>query len=66
MRTTFRSDKLKGKDLLHDLIIDVNVIRKWILKKEGAEFVDLGSGQVAGCCEHGNEISSSTERWRVS
>jgi hypothetical protein len=44
-----------------DLGVDVRIKLKWIFKKqEGARGLDWsvsGCGQMAGCCEHGNEPS---------
>jgi hypothetical protein len=41
--------------------VDGSIILKWIFKKwdGGMNWIELSQGQVAGCCECGNEPSGS-------
>jgi hypothetical protein len=54
---------LKGGDHYEDLGIDGRITLRWILGKLGLGmwigFIGSGQGQVAGCCEHGDEPSDS-------
>ena len=59
----------KEIDHLADLGVDGSITLEWILKKKGGRmwnrfmWLSAGQGQVAGCCEHGNEHSVSIKRW---
>jgi len=52
---------LKERDGFEDKGLDGRITVKWVLKKYDRECVlnssVKGQGQLAGCCEHGNELS---------
>jgi hypothetical protein len=56
---------LNGRHHSKDISIDGMIILKLILKKEGGRvwtgliWLRIRTGEVAGCCEHGDEPSSS-------
>lgn len=64
MRTGLYRGNLKETGYLEDLAMDGGNI-KWILKKQswGFELNSTGSGwgQVADCCERGDELLASEE-----
>jgi hypothetical protein len=56
--------KRDGRNHLEDPGIDGRIISKWIFERfnaegHGPDQSGLGQGQVAGCCECGNEPSGS-------
>jgi hypothetical protein len=63
LNTNFRLGNLRGGDHLEDLGVDGRIILRWIVRKWGekvwTECIWLRWGPVAGCCEHGNELSGS-------
>ena len=56
----FSCGNLKEGDDFEDSGLDVRIILKWILEKwdggHGLDSSGSGQGQVAGCCECGNEL----------
>jgi hypothetical protein len=58
MYTEFWSKKLKGRNDLKDLGIGGKIILEWILNSLGGCGLNSsgsGWGEMADCCEHGNE-----------
>jgi hypothetical protein len=55
----FQWENLKEGDKLVDSGVDESIILKWIFEKWYGEYgldrSGSGQGQVAGCCESGNE-----------
>ena len=61
----FWQGDLRERDHLEDLGVDGRIILKWISKKQdGVRRLDWfcsDQGQVAGCCEQGNELQGSIQ-----
>jgi hypothetical protein len=60
MHTKFWSENLKGRDHEENLNVDGRIILECILGKQDGKFrmdsSGSGYGQVAGSCEHGNDL----------
>jgi len=59
MRTGFWWGDVRERDRLQDQVVDGRIILKWIFMKLGGVvwtgLIWLRVGQLAGCCECGNE-----------
>ena len=58
---------LRDRDHLGDPGVDGRIILRWIFRKwdvgYGLDRAGSGQGQVAGCCECGNEHSGCIKCW---
>jgi len=54
--TKFWWGEVKEKCPLKDVGVSGRVVLKWMMAERGLESAGLGEGQLAGCCEYGNEL----------